>query len=143
MSTFAERLKTVRARHSQVKLAEWLGVSVRSLVHYENGERYPNAEKLELLCRSTGVSPTWLILGEGPMLLASERIEKSPEGRECLRCNQHEIDLREERTVNRELAVENRQLLKENGDLRVDLERMKARAAPDDQAPPEATRDCA
>jgi regulator of replication initiation timing len=44
-----------------------------------------------------------------------------------------EAELRQERETTRELVAENRQLWKENGDLRVEVERLHARAAPDDQ----------
>jgi len=59
----------------------------------------------------------------------------------CPRCEKLEGELVKERDLNRELIVENRQLWKENGDLRVELERAKARAAP--PATPEDAQNCA
>lgn len=115
MNTFSDRLVTIRKKHSQTKLAEWLGVSVRSLLHYEKGERFPNAERLELLCRSASISPTWLILGEGPMLLTEDDTGQPKELIEQLQL---------ERELTRELALENREL-------RIELD--KARAAPTDK----------
>jgi hypothetical protein len=59
----------------------------------------------------------------------------------CANCVLLQKELGMERELNRELIVENRQLWKENGDLRVELERAKARAAP--PATPEDAQNCA
>ncbi|MBC15442.1 MAG: hypothetical protein CL942_00160 [Desulfovibrio sp.] len=79
MSDFSERLKVVIDRHTARKVAAWLGVSTRSLSFYENGERHPKSNKLELLCRETGISPSWLLLGVGPMLISQPSALKESE----------------------------------------------------------------
>ncbi|MDK2955376.1 MAG: hypothetical protein PWQ57_872 [Desulfovibrionales bacterium] len=69
------------------------------------------------------------------------------EPRGCPSCARLEQELaleREERRElqrqNRGLVDENRELLKANADLRVELAEIKARAAPDDNEPPEDAR---
>ncbi len=46
-----------------------LGIHLTSYGRYERGERSPDLEFIEKVCREFNISPTWLILGEGPMRL--------------------------------------------------------------------------
>lgn len=67
MSTFPERLKQVRGKLDQGEMSTQLGIHLTSYGRYERGERSPDLEFIEKVCRTFNVSPTWLILGEGPM----------------------------------------------------------------------------
>lgn len=67
MSTFQERLKQVRGKLDQGEMSAQLGIHLTSYGRYERGERSPDLEFIEKVCRTFNVSPTWLILGEGPM----------------------------------------------------------------------------
>ena len=68
------------------------------------------------------------------------RMELSAEREKHIQLNS---ELTQERILNRELVGENRQLWKENGDLRVELTSIKARADPDSEEPSEAAKGCA
>lgn len=99
---------------------------------------------LTSICTEFGINPNWLLIGDGPKYQAGS--EDSQGQRQavqaaCSNCEALQEELREERQQNRELVAENRQLWKENGDLRVELERAKARAAP--PATPEDAQNCA
>ena len=61
----------------------------------------------------------------------------------CERCASLEAELHQERDMTRELTAENRQLWKENGDLRVEVEKLKARAALDREGANEGDRNVA
>jgi transcriptional regulator with XRE-family HTH domain len=134
------RIKAVRSAMSQKEFAKRLGVAQNTIGNYERGERHPKIDVVMRIVSEFDVSYDWLVEGKGTWKDHKTAMASS-EG--CSQCDVLRAELKEERALNRELNAENRQLLKENGDLRVDLERMKARAAPDDHAPPEATKDCA
>jgi predicted RNase H-like nuclease (RuvC/YqgF family) len=100
---------------------------------------------LTSICTKFGISPTWLLLGDGPKYQAEgedAQGQRQAAPVACPRCEKMEGKLEKERDLNRELVAENRQLWKENGDLRVELERAKARAAPEDTTPEDA-QNCA
>lgn len=67
MSTIAERLLILRGKAKQGDFAKTLGVNPNTLRSYENGRSNPNQEFLERLCVQFSVSPSWLLLGIGPM----------------------------------------------------------------------------
>ena len=69
---FSERIRQLRGKTSQREFAERIGVNINSLRHYEKGARRPNVDILENICKYTGASPTWLVLGEGPVKLDQE-----------------------------------------------------------------------
>lgn len=97
---------------------------------------------IETVSKKYGISADWLFFGRGPMKRVdhpSEAVSAS----ECARCQALESELRAERDMTRELMQENRQLWKENGDLRVEVAELKARAAPDPEAANEGDRNVA
>ncbi len=71
--TLAERLRIARGRQSQAAFAASLGVHKNSIGSYESGKTKPDSEFLARVCGVCGVSPDWLLLGEGPY-----RREESP-----------------------------------------------------------------
>lgn len=129
-------------------LAGLLGVSHQAIYNARNKGKIPKAWFVEV-GEATGVSVDWLLAGEGPMRrtpgeAAGETVapRRQAGGAVCPRCEKLEGELEKERELNRELVGENRQLWKENGDLRVELAKIKARSAPDD-APLDDARNCA
>jgi hypothetical protein len=122
---------------NEAGLASWLGISSQSVYKAKSKGKIPANWFVEVAIRKK-VSSDWLIFGEDPMerdrqaantpTTAGEASIVSPDRYAAL-----EAELRQERETTRELVAENRQLWKENGDLRVEVERLRARAAPDDQ----------
>lgn len=69
--TIEERLKAARAALglSQKDIAAQSGVSARGYQGYEDGRSVPGGEAIAGLVR-LGINANWLLIGEGPMLLA-------------------------------------------------------------------------
>lgn len=61
MKNFPDRLKSLRGEERQTDFARKLGVSVKTLQHYEYGTRDPSLEFIELLCYKLGASADWLL----------------------------------------------------------------------------------
>lgn len=63
MILFNERLKELRLENnlSQIKLAEKLGASQRSISSWENGERQPDFETLEKIAKFFNVTTDYLL----------------------------------------------------------------------------------
>ena len=86
-STLAARLKIVRGSKTQEQFAELLGLNINTLRGYEKGLRTPGADTISALCQKTGASPTWMLLGEGPVFDPERtRYEPTPVGQ--LRCGE-------------------------------------------------------
>ena len=121
-------------------LARLLGVKPQAVSNAKTKGAIPKAWFV-IVSEETGVSADWLLTGEGPKRRGEVRDDADDSFQQRVgRTNRLELQLDEERELNRELIAENRKLWKENGDLRVELERMKARAAPDQETPNEAHR---
>ena len=56
----AGRIRMVRGNLSQVKFAEKIGLSQRTIANYENGDNIPNAEVVTRISDIFGVSLDWL-----------------------------------------------------------------------------------
>jgi len=61
------RIQQVRGNMTRDVFAAELGVSKRTLQRYEIEDRYPDSVFMASLCEKFDVSPSWLLLGEGPM----------------------------------------------------------------------------
>ncbi len=74
MMTKGQRIQKLRQDNalSQEAFANVLGVSRQSVSKWEQDKSFPDTDKLELMCKSFGVSCDWLILGE-------EILEQEPE----------------------------------------------------------------
>lgn len=57
------------------RLAEAIGQSKGAFGRYVRGEGLPGAEVVERICALSGVSPTWLVLGEGPMMRGKSTVD--------------------------------------------------------------------
>lgn len=64
MSDFADRLKQLRGKESREDFAKRIGISSRSLVNYEQGDREPKIDIVKLICANLGISADWLIFGD-------------------------------------------------------------------------------
>ena len=132
----------VRGNLSQVKFAEKIGLSQRTIANYENGDNIPNAEVVTRISDIFGVSLDWLLKGQGaihPELASSEQSDKDEDGDaairfQCPRCRKLSAELwaerREARLQTAELRegnAENRRLWQENAGLRERLARLEPR----------------
>ena len=132
----------VRGNLSQVKFAEKIGLSQRTIANYENGDNIPNAEVVTRISDIFGVSLDWLLKGQGaihPELASSEQSDKDEDGDaairfQCPRCRKLSAELWAERREARlqtaelrEVNAENRRLWQENAGLRERLARLEPR----------------
>lgn len=67
----ANRIKQVRGNISQEDFAQQTGVHKSSLGRYERGESVPDSSFLSQVCSIFDINPQWLLLGTGPMTMAS------------------------------------------------------------------------
>lgn len=67
MSTVHFRLKQLRGDIPQAKFASDLGVAQTTFGRWERGEGVPDLEFAQTLCSKLGVSPQWLLTGDGPV----------------------------------------------------------------------------
>ncbi|PWM67850.1 MAG: hypothetical protein DBX67_04750 [Desulfovibrionaceae bacterium] len=138
----AGRIRMVRGNLSQVKFAEKIGLSQRTIANYENGDNIPNAEVVTRISDIFGVSLDWLLKGQGaihPELASSEQSDKDEDGDaairfQCPRCRKLSAELWAERREARlqtaelrEVNAENRRLWQENAGLRERLARLEPR----------------
>ena len=71
---FKDRVKAVRKAFglTQKAFAERIGVTRNTISKYEYEGKNPEGPVVALLCREFGVSKTWLLSGEGEMLLPTQ-----------------------------------------------------------------------
>ncbi|WP_320175755.1 helix-turn-helix transcriptional regulator [Maridesulfovibrio sp.] len=134
-----ERLEFLRIQKgwTQESLAATARVPVAKVKELESPSVSEDISAITMIADVLFVSLEWLLTGEGPR----QKFAATPqEDGYRQRCEQLEAELVKEREENRALNKESRELMRENGDLRVELERMKARAAPDQETPNEAHR---
>lgn len=74
---FGERLKQIRNSHSMTHqdFAESLGITRLTVIRYENGERFPDAQFLLALHEKYFVDINWLLTGKGDMGLSNQGTE--------------------------------------------------------------------
>lgn len=148
MTGIGERLKILRAKTSQGDFAARYGVHRNTLARWEAGEREPDVTFLVQLSEQENIAHKWLLTGVGPMfekrLSASSDSAKMADMSELLHCKNVQPDEKANIKkgkmadlsailVNQQelsnLNSELRDLLRENGDLRVEIERKNARIA--------------
>lgn len=66
--TVGERLKQVRGEVSQDTFAQRLGVSRKTLIRYESGERLPDMDFMLALHSKLQIPPMWLMTGAADSL---------------------------------------------------------------------------
>jgi phage repressor protein C with HTH and peptisase S24 domain len=75
MAAFADRLALARQRAGLKKpsaLAALVSVGEKTITNYEAGRTMPGAEVVQELSKALGVTVSWLVSGEGPMLLEGQ-----------------------------------------------------------------------
>ena len=118
-----KRIRVVRRRASRKDFAAKHGISPTTLKRYEYDERYPDQPFLDSLILSEKISPKWLLSGEGHLY------EFEPDNSDQGEAKAPHLQLT---TVIDKLIYsleKNSELQKENGDLRVEIERLRARVA--------------
>ena len=141
MSTVAGRLLQVRGKTKQGDFAKLLGINPNTLRTYENGRSLPNQDFLARVCVQFSVSPSWLLLGEGPMRVGEKlpgtkviapqekTSAKTERSNEVLLALLAEVQ-RERQDLSKEnqlLHKEKEVLLREIGDLRAQVARLEER----------------
>lgn len=150
MNSVGDRLKCIRGTTSQNAFAAQFGIHRNTLVRWESGERLPDFDFLVSLVNNFGIAPEWMLTGKGDMHAsecspsAPPDSEKTSDTSEVLKLKKNQttenIDIRKNKTSDTSEILESQQeinalnrelrdLLRENGDLRVDIERKKARIA--------------
>lgn len=148
MDTLGKRLKIARGSVTQQELSIQIGIAQNSLSRYERDEKIPDAKFIATFCNILAISPEWLLFGHGAMSLGGEphtlslqaasASETAPQA-VCPRCAELEEELKTERGERRELATENRQLWRENGELKERVARLEARIDRHREPPVEAS----
>jgi repressor LexA len=77
--SLSQRIREARLAKDleQAKLAAKLDIATRTLQRWEKGEQIPDSDYLIKIAKITGISPTWLLTGEGemyPNVAAGEKI---------------------------------------------------------------------
>ncbi len=139
-NSFAERLKLLRGKVSREIFCEKIGISPRSLINYEQGLREPKGRIAAQISARLGVSLSWLLTGDGPMYRQGDSVagaSKTSDMPEILggKKTQHANFINKEKYETSDMSEVlglHRELLdvvRENGDLRVEVERQRARIA--------------
>lgn len=124
-----ERLKTLRGAASQEDLSKHLDVSKAAIGAYERNTQMPGSAFIISACEHFNVEHRWLLTGKGPMRTgeppqpaanAPEPPANKPETVNCARCAKLEAKVEKVEGQRDELAAENRQLMREIADLRVE-----------------------
>lgn len=144
MEKLGQRIRMVRQGESRASFSRRLGISPASLQRYELGERSPDKDFLERLISDKNLCREWLMLGAGPMFetlpgkgkntdqtcdmsqVLQEQKTQLPETNDNIKnqtCDTSQVlELQSELLkASKEYAV----LLSQNGDLRVEVERLR------------------
>lgn len=136
MKSLASRLKKIRGKLTQKDFSIRVGVSQSSYSLYEQGQRIPDAVFLNRVCDLFDVDPGWLLSGRGNMCRDTDEGGKPPTvGDYSENKNLQPI---EKNNIKKLAAAdvggceadlihtlhENATLLRQNGDLRVEVERL-------------------
>lgn len=139
-STLGDRLFEVRGRRPRKVFAQLYGIHEQTLIRYEKNQRIPDNNFIQRVGAGEGVSRDWLVCGKGEKY-SSDSLGKCPtvgHSREVdysqpvENTESGKRDTSDGRTLNAELFQvlrENADLLRQNGDLRVEVERQRARIA--------------
>lgn len=116
----------VRGHTTQVEFAKEMGIPVNTLGRYERGINNPDVGFLLSLNKKFGISLDWLILGFGDQYVGQANNEESllPACRQCgeLMSRLNTVNDRLYQATERE-----RELLKENSELRAELVVIKSK----------------
>lgn len=144
--TLGDRIREVRGSQSQADFGATIGISQPAVRNYEQGYRQPTSNILNNICNKFGINPTWLLSGEGPKLRKGNE-EDEP----LVKTDRDSLGEGKGKTENRieqlqqelmECFREQNRMLRENADLRVQVERDAARIRELERTLEDARRDC-
>ena len=118
---FGYRIRTIMENLTLQEFADSINVTVRALSNYLAG-RVPRKSVLQKICDRYGVVPRWLLTGEGPMYKTDFPASESENVRRVAQTGNTDILDRYLRAVD-----ENNTVIRENADLRIQLERKDSR----------------
>lgn len=73
--TIGERIKELRSDENQASFGDRFGKNRDTIRRYELDSNPPDATFIAALCREYRVSPTWLLLGDGPKELRPSQVD--------------------------------------------------------------------
>ncbi|WP_320174912.1 helix-turn-helix transcriptional regulator [Maridesulfovibrio sp.] len=114
--SLGDRIRHLRGDVQIIEFAKRYGINKNTLWNYEKGVTSPKADFLKLLALDFGVSMDWLFFGEDPsqkFMTAAHRQGPKEESKSCSRCYTLDVELYEERSLNRELVLESKEQSKE------------------------------
>jgi transcriptional regulator with XRE-family HTH domain len=125
MSSLGEKIKEIRGKESRTDFAARFAIHANTLLRWENGERQPDIEFLKKIILEYGISPEWLIFGEGEKdaPIAEHEVQTIPRDYYANLLDENN----ELRKQNSYLWPKVEGLTKENGELRVEIEKLKAK----------------
>lgn len=151
MDTLGERIRSIRGKRSREEFSKEYSIHPQSLGRYENGTRTPEDALLDKISNGEDVSFEWIKFGTGPLRVDKNFLKEDlyhDRGLELCKTTQHtkiinsesKKDLYHDRAFDcsdlpryvkalEESAALQRELtetIRENADLRVELERRKA-----------------
>jgi len=112
MTTIGERLKEIRGDESQEDFSATFGIHRNTLARWEKNQRPPDFEFIQKIAYLKGISPEWLLFGNGP--IRNDGIE------ELSLSEENQID-----SIQTLLSRDNALLTVENRNLRQELQRLK------------------
>lgn len=99
--TIGDRIKMVRGTLSQADFALRLKVSKNTVGNYERGDRSPDADFLAHLYEEFGADITWLLTGQGTMLISGQKAPNSPPAEVAIETVDVELNARISEAVGR------------------------------------------
>lgn len=144
--TVGERIRMLRGLETQTEFALRIGVTQRAVVNYETLGRVPKKAILRKICEQYDVDERWLLTGNGPMnqsqgargseitktcdmspVLKGEELQQADftDCRKTETCDMSQVLVRELTARCLRLSDDNADLLRQNGDLRVEAERLR------------------
>lgn len=126
MKELGNKIKEIRGKESRAEFAKRHNIHPNTLQRWENGERQPDLEFLQRIVVEYKLSPEWLLLGQG-----EAKIPEPYPGSPMTVGSSYYGDLidnfNELRKENSTLWGKIEKLTKENGELRIEIERLKSR----------------
>lgn len=129
---FGDRLFEIRGRRSRAAFAHQYGIHEQSLIRYEKNQRVPDNNFIRKILDGEGVSKEWLINGQGPKYISQPPTvgdydeNKNLQPAEINKIKEYSSsDVGGYETDLIRTLHENAALLRQVGDLRVEVERLK------------------
>ncbi len=128
MPTIGEKIKHLRGKESRSDFAARFNIHPNTLLRWENDERLPDFEFIKKLITEYVISPEWLVMDRGEKE-APATISGEPQTVASIHYANLIDEYNDLRKQNSYLWPKVEALTKENGELKVEIERLKARLA--------------